>query len=54
MEIIISNTKIKGLIGATPPHIYRGDEAYKKELSFDDLLLDVGASSKEEALKVGV
>ncbi len=55
MEIIISNTKkIKGLIGATPPHIYRGDEAIKKELSFDDLLLDVGASSKEEAESWGI
>ncbi|MDD4212025.1 MAG: peptidase M28 [Bacilli bacterium] len=55
MEVIISPTKrIKGLIGAIPPHINRGSDEAKKDLSFDDLLLDIGASSKQEALDWGI
>lgn len=55
MEIIVSeNKKIKGLIGATPPHINRGDTGIAAPLNFEVLLLDIGASSKEEALSWGV
>lgn len=55
MEIVVSKTKtIKGLIGATPPHMYRGDEGPKKDLTFDDLLLDIGATSDEEARSWGI
>ncbi|MDD3191158.1 MAG: peptidase M28 [Bacilli bacterium] len=55
MEIIISPTKrIKGIIGAVPPHINRGSEDSKPELKFEDLLLDIGADSKEAAIQMGV
>ncbi|MFA6627017.1 MAG: M42 family metallopeptidase [Bacilli bacterium] len=55
MEVIVSSTKrIKGLIGAIPPHINRGHDDEVKKLNFDDLLLDIGASSKQEALDWGI
>lgn len=55
VEIIINKEKsIKGIIGAIPPHINRGSESDKKELTFDDLLLDIGADSKEHAIAMGV
>lgn len=53
MEIVIDdNKKIKGIVGAIPPHMFRGKEA--KKVEFDDLLLDIGADSKEDAIKMGV
>jgi putative aminopeptidase FrvX len=55
MKVIINEEKfIRGVIGAIPPHLNRGSEAAKKELSFDDFLLDIGADSKEEAIKMGI
>jgi putative aminopeptidase FrvX len=54
MEIITATKRIKGLIGATPPHINRGAEETKKELSFEDLLLDIGAANKQQALDWGI
>ncbi len=53
MEIVINENKtIKGIIGAIPPHLTRGRE--KKPISMDDLVLDIGADSKEHAIKMGV
>lgn len=55
MNVVVSETKvIKGVIGAIPPHLTRGSEEAKKDLSFDDFLLDVGADSKEHALQMGI
>lgn len=54
MNVVISEDKvIKGVIGAVPPHINRGSDE-KSELKFDDLLLDIGADSKEDAIKMGI
>jgi putative aminopeptidase FrvX len=54
MNVVIDENKcIKGVIGAIPPHINRGKEQ-SKSLTFDDFLLDIGASSKEEAEKMGI
>lgn len=53
MEIVINeNKKIKGIVGAIPPHMFRGTQA--KKVEFDDLLLDIGADSKEDAINMGV
>lgn len=49
LNVFTSKGVIKGVIGAIPPHL-------KKEqvISFDELVLDIGASSKEEAEAFGV
>ena len=53
VEITIDEDKtIKGIVGAVPPHITKADSP--KAISFDDLLLDIGADSKEHALEMGV
>ena len=52
VNIVINDEKtIMGVIGAIPPHLTTGGS---KELSFDDLLLDVGANSKEDAEAMGI
>lgn len=52
MHIVINKEKtIKGIIGAMPPHLTKGE---KRPLTFDDLLLDIGADNKEEAIKMGI
>lgn len=53
MLIVLSQDKtIPGIIGAVPPHLMRGKERVPLEVG--DLLLDIGASSKEEAESWGV
>ncbi|HNZ77851.1 MAG TPA: M42 family metallopeptidase [Bacilli bacterium] len=53
VQITVGNNKtITGVVGAIPPHMSRNSE--KKELSFDNLLLDIGADSKEHAMAMGV
>ena len=55
MQIIINESKtVKGIIGAVPPHISRGSDEGNKSLRFDDLLLDVGADSKDKAIEMGI
>ena len=52
MNIILDDgSKIKGIIGALPPHLANGE---RKPTSVDDLVLDIGASTKEEAISWGV
>lgn len=52
MQVEIAEGKfIQGIIGATPPHSStEGD----KKLAFSDLLLDIGADSKEHAEELGI
>jgi putative aminopeptidase FrvX len=42
-----------GIIGSKPPHIQKEEER-KKILAYDDLFIDVGAESKEDAVSMGV
>ena len=42
-----------GIIGSKPPHIQKEEER-KKVLAYDDLFVDVGAESKEDALALGI
>lgn len=52
MQIEVAEGKyITGIIGATPPHSTSSGD---KKLAFDDLLLDIGADSKEHALELGI
>jgi putative aminopeptidase FrvX len=42
-----------GVIGSKPPHIQKEEER-KKIITYDDLFIDVGAESKEDASKIGI
>jgi putative aminopeptidase FrvX len=42
-----------GIIGSKPPHIQKEEER-KKIITYDDLFIDIGAESKEDAAKLGV
>ncbi|MCS7124848.1 MAG: M42 family metallopeptidase [Candidatus Bathyarchaeota archaeon] len=44
---------LHGIIGSKPPHIQKEEER-KKVLTFDELFIDIGAESQEEARKMGV
>jgi len=44
---------ITGVIGSKPPHILKEDEK-KRVIEADELFIDVGATSKEEAQKIGL
>jgi len=44
---------VTGVIGSKPPHILSA-EARKKPVKIEDMFIDIGASSKEEALEFGV
>lgn len=42
-----------GVVGSKPPHIQKEDER-KKIVTSDELFIDIGASSKEDAINAGV
>jgi len=44
---------LHGIIGSKPPHIQKEDER-KRVIPYDELFVDVGAASSEEAQKMGV
>ncbi len=44
---------LHGIIGSKPPHIQKEEER-KRVLSWDELFIDIGAESREEAEKMGV
>ena len=44
---------LHGIIGSKPPHIQKEEER-KRVLSWDELFIDIGAESREEAGKMGV
>ena len=48
-----SGEKRLGVIGSTPPHILT-EEARRQAIAFEDLFIDVGASSQQEALEMGL
>lgn len=52
MHIVLDDkTLIKGIIGALPPHLSKGD---RKPTSVEDLILDIGCDSKAQAIEMGV
>jgi putative aminopeptidase FrvX len=54
-RVIVHTEKGKrpGIIGSKPPHIMKEEER-KKIIEVDKLFIDVGASSKEDAQKIGL
>jgi putative aminopeptidase FrvX len=51
--VYTKNGPLDGIIGSKPPHIQKEEER-KKIITYDDLFIDVGAESKEDAAKKGV
>jgi len=45
--------KIYGVIGSKPPHVMK-EEDLKKPVKADEMFIDVGATNKENAEKIGV
>ncbi|MDZ5472564.1 M42 family metallopeptidase [Bacillus sp. 31A1R] len=53
MQIITSNGPVVGVIGSIPPHLL--DEAKRnKPMEMKNMLIDIGADNKEDALKIGI
>ena len=44
---------LHGIIGSKPPHIQKEEER-KKVITYDELFIDIGAASQDEAKKMGV
>ncbi|MCL5877001.1 MAG: M42 family metallopeptidase [Candidatus Bathyarchaeota archaeon] len=53
VTVFTKNNSYPGIIGSKPPHIQKEEER-KKIISYDDLFIDVGAASKEDAAKMGI
>ncbi|MCT8137431.1 M42 family metallopeptidase [Anaerobacillus sp. CMMVII] len=53
VTIMTRNGYVPGVIGSKPPHILP-PEARKKPVEIKDMFIDIGASSKEEAMEFGL
>lgn len=53
-KVIVHTEKglLHGIIGSKPPHIQKEDER-KRVITYDELFIDIGAHSQEEARKMG-
>ena len=51
--VVHARERLTGVIGSKPPHLMKEDEQ-KKVVEFDQLCVDVGAASADEARKMGV
>jgi len=54
-KVIVYTEKgvLPGIIGSKPPHIQKEEER-KKIMTYDELFIDIGAESREDAAKMGV
>lgn len=53
VTIVTAKGDVTGVIGSKPPHILPA-EARKKTIEIKDMFIDIGASSREEALEWGI
>lgn len=51
--VLYGKRKVYGVIGCKPPHLMK-DEERKKPVEIKDMFVDIGASSKEEVLDMGI
>jgi tetrahedral aminopeptidase len=51
--VLTKKGPIKGIIGSKPPHIQKEEER-KRIIPYDELFVDIGADSRDEAKKMGV
>jgi endoglucanase len=54
-KVIVYTSKgpLHGIVGSKPPHIQKEEER-KKIMTYDELFIDIGAESKEDAATMGV
>jgi len=50
-RVVLGNEAVKGVVGAKPIHLQSRDE-WQSPIPLSSLYIDIGASSKEEALKI--
>lgn len=53
VNIYTDKDTLPGVIGSKPPHIQKEDER-KKIVTYDELFIDVGAATREDAIKMGI
>ncbi len=53
MEIFSENRIVYGIIGLIPPHLSTEEER-KKTPTWKELAIDIGANSREDAIKIGI
>lgn len=53
VEIITANGPIIGVIGSIPPHLL-SEAVRNKPMDIKNMLIDIGADDKEDALKIGI
>ncbi len=51
--VLYGKNKIYGVLGCKPPHLMK-DEERRKVIEISDMFVDVGATSKEDVLKMGI
>ncbi len=51
--ILYGKKKVYGVIGCKPPHLMK-DEERKKGIEIKDMFVDIGASSRDEVLELGI
>lgn len=53
VNIYTDKGTLPGVIGSKPPHIQKEDER-KKIVTYDELFIDIGAETREDAIKMGI
>ncbi|AYC29882.1 M42 family metallopeptidase [Paenisporosarcina cavernae] len=53
VDIVTSTRVIRGVIGSIPPHLL-SDDAKKKPMDINNMLIDIGADDKEDVKRIGV
>ena len=53
VQIITDNGPIIGVIGSIPPHLL-GEAQRSKPMDIKNMLIDIGADDKEDALRIGI
>ncbi|MGR3765404.1 M42 family metallopeptidase [Rossellomorea sp. NS-SX7] len=53
VQIITDNGPVTGVIGSIPPHLL-GEEQRRKPMDIKNMLIDIGADNKENALEIGI
>lgn len=53
VQIITENGPVVGVIGSIPPHLL-DEEKRKKPMEIKNMLIDIGADDREDAIKIGI